>query len=90
MKKPLVKANFHKFAQFTKLTKISQVRKFVVLQYEMLPNQLFGAWVCKRGVPSFSTVDKTMKTLGAKAFLEVYQVFFIFLKNFFQNNDIKG
>ena len=33
---PLVKINFHKVAQFTKFTKISRVRKFVVLQYSRI------------------------------------------------------
>ena len=33
MKKPLVKMHFHKFAQFTKFTKVSRLRKFLVLQY---------------------------------------------------------
>ena len=35
-------------------------------------------------MPSFSTIDQTMKMLGAKAFWEVFQIFFFFLKEFFQ------
>ena len=34
MKKPLVKTNVSKFAQFTKLTEISRVGKFLVLKYD--------------------------------------------------------
>ena len=53
-------------------------------------NNLFCAWVCRSGVPSFSTIDKTMKMLGAKAFGVVFQIFFFFLKEFLKNNQIKG
>ena len=34
MKKPLVKTNIRHFVQFTKLTKISRVRKYLALQYQ--------------------------------------------------------
>ena len=46
--------------------------------------------MCRSGVPSFSTIDQTMKMLGAKAFWEVFRIFFIFLKEFFEKNHIKG
>ena len=51
---------------------------------------MFCAWVCRSGVPSFSTIDKTMKMLGAKAFWVVFRKFFIFPKEFLQKNQIKG
>ena len=46
--------------------------------------------MCRSGVPSFSTIDKTMKMLGAKAFLVVFRIFFFFLKEFFKKNQIDG
>ena len=38
--------------------------------------KLFCVWVCRSGVPSFSTIDKTTKMLGAKAFWVVFKIFF--------------
>ena len=38
-------------------------------------NKLFCAWVCRSGVASFSTIDKTMKMLGAKAFGWFFEYF---------------
>ena len=40
--------------------------------------------MCRSGVPSFSTIHQTMKMLGAKAFWEVFRIFFFFLKEFFK------
>ena len=40
--------------------------------------------MCRSGVPSFSTIDQTMKMLEAKAFWEVFRIFFFFLKDFFK------
>ena len=53
-------------------------------------NNVFYAWMCRSGVPSFSTIDQTMKMLGAKAFWEVFRIFFFFLKEFLKKNHIKG
>ena len=47
-------------------------------------NNVFCAWMCRSGVPSFSTIDQTMKMLGAKAFWEVFRIFFFFWRNFFK------
>ena len=38
-------------------------------------NYSFCAWVRRSGVPSFSTIDQTMKMLGAKEFWEVFGYF---------------
>ena len=47
-----------------------------------LCNNVFCAWVCRSGVPSSSTIDKTMKMLGAKAFSVVFRIFFFLLNDF--------
>ena len=41
------------------------------------------AWMCRSGVQSFSTIDQTMKMLGAKAFWEVFRIFFFFPEGIF-------
>ena len=51
-------------------------------------NILFCALICRRGLPSFSTIDKTMKMLGAKEFGVVFRTFFFFLKEFLKKNQI--
>ena len=38
--------------------------------------------MCRSGVPSFSTIDQTMKMLGAKAFWEVFGFFSFSWRNF--------
>ena len=35
-------------------------------------------------------IDQTMKMLGAKAFWEVFRIFFFFLKEFIKKNHIQG
>ena len=47
-------------------------------------NNVFCAWVCRSGVPSFSTIDQTMKMLGAKAFWVVFRIFFFFSEGIFK------
>ena len=50
---------------------------------ESFCTRVFCAWMCRSGVPSFSTVDKTMKMLGAKAFWVVFWNVFLFPEGIF-------
>ena len=49
-------------------------------------NKAFCAWVCRSSVPSFSTIDETIKMLGAEAFWVVLRIYFFFLNEFLQKN----
>ena len=66
LKKPLVKTNFRKFAQFTKFTKICRLRKFLVLQHLSL-SRIRPHGICKRFRACYNTaciLETTTKKKG--------------------------
>ena len=83
-----------KFNGFKAKRNFHTILNFVLYQkYEMYENKyrtkICDFTVCRSGVPNFSTIDKTMKMLGAKAIWVVFRMFFFFLKEFFKKTRSK-